>query len=122
VSDPAKLSTDYPDIAIHGTEQTAPAAAAILADSLAVPVAGNWRFITQVASTDTARNMIQVAHRNAANNADVELADMESGSGSQQDVAAFFVMAAGERVVVRNKNAGTAALFYQANLYGWKIP
>lgn len=117
----------------HGTEQTAPAAGTVLADSAALPsntalLAGQTVLvIADVSTTDTAANLIQIAHRNAANSADLELADGATGvaAGAQNEtmiVALFTIQAVGERFVVRNKNAGTAALFYQANVYVFPFP
>jgi len=122
---PTQILTGPPGVIVHGTENTAPAAATVLADSLAL-TPGTYLVYAGVASTDTAANIIQVAHRNAANNADVELADSQSGvlaGGPQGELGLlgwFVISNSGERVVVRNKNAGTAALFYQADLYLWR--
>jgi hypothetical protein len=113
---------DYPDVAVHGAENTAPAAATVLADSLAVPVAGHWRFRVVTASDDTIINRFQIAHRNAANTADVELAEAQGGASGTNVVDALFNMAAGERVVVRNAIVGTAAKVYHVDLYGWALP
>lgn len=116
---------------VHGAEQTAPAAATVLADTGALPAtipAGSLVLImASVATSDTAANIIQLAHRNAANSADLELEDGASGvlAGGQQEalIAGIFVIqVVGERFVVRNKIAGTAALFYQANLYVFVFP
>lgn len=117
----ALLGFDYPDVAIHGTEQTAPAAGALLCDSGALAVAGKYRFRATVATTDTIQNLIQVAHRNAANSADLELADIQAGPSSQAEIDALFTMAVNERVVVRNLIVGTAAKVYQANIYAWLL-
>jgi hypothetical protein len=113
-------SAVLPNIIAHGAEQTAPAGGTVLADSGAVANPGTYRVLVSFATTDTAANIIQIVRRNAANAADVELADGASGvlaGGSNAEWAeAFFVLALNERVVVRNKNAGTTALFYQANI------
>lgn len=122
MADIRNLGFDYPDIVVHGTEQTAPAAATVLADSLAVPVAGHWRFRVCVATTDTIANIAQIAHRNAANSADVELADMQAGPNPQQEIDAMFNMVANERVVVRNLVVVTAAKVIKVDLYGWLLP
>ena len=121
MGDTTKLGFDSPDISVHSTEQTAPAAGTVLCDSGAVVKAGNYRFRCVVATTDTIQNLIQGAHRNAANRADLELADLQAGPNSQAEVDALFVLAANERVVVRNLIVGTAAKVYQANLYGWLL-
>lgn len=122
MGDITKLGFDYPDIAVHGAETVAPAGATVLADSGAIVGAGHWRFRVTIGTDDAAQNLIQVAHRNAANSADVEVADMQGGPNSQSEIDALFTMAANERVVVRNKSAGTAAKTWQANLYGWLLP
>jgi hypothetical protein len=117
----------------HGAEQTAPAAGTVCADSLALPAvqglqAGNLVLvIADMSTTDTAANLAQLAHRNAANSADLELADGQTGvlAGGQGEACIFGIFAlqnTGERFVVRNKNAGTAALFYQANVYVFPFP
>jgi hypothetical protein len=115
----------------HGAEQTAPAGGTVLADSGALGAgltAGQLVLVVaDVAVTDTAANIIQIAHRNAANSADLELSDAGTGvaAGAQNEsmaVAIFSLQAVGERFVVRNKNAGTAALFYQANIYVFAFP
>lgn len=122
---PTQLLSGPPAVIVHGTESTAPAAATVLADSGQL-TPGTYLAFAGVASTDTAANIIQIAHRNAANNADVELSDSQSGvlAGGQQGelglLGWFTTTNANERIVVRNKNAGTAALFYQADLYLWR--
>ncbi len=121
MGDSSKLGFDYPDFAVHGAETVAPAAAAVLADSGAITKAGNYRWRVTFGTDDAAQNILQVAHRNAANNADVEVADMTIGANSQTKVDALFAMLASERVVVRNKGVGTAAKTMQVNLYGWLL-
>jgi hypothetical protein len=105
---------------VVGAEATAPSAGATLADTGAL-AAGTYRFVVSWATTDTAANLIQIAHRNAANGADVEVSDFASGvlaGGCPGGWAeAIMTLAANERVRVRNKNAGTSALFYQATIY-----
>jgi hypothetical protein len=113
---------DYPDVAVHGAENTAPAAATVLADSLVVPVAGHWRFRVVCVSDDTIINRFQIAHRNAANTADIELAETQVSGSATPPIDALFNMAAGERVVVRNAIVGTAAKVYKVDLYGWALP
>ncbi|SRR5229473_4029900 len=121
MSDRTLLGFDYPDIVVHGAESTAPAAATVLTDSLAVPVAGKWLFIVDVASNDTIQNYIQIAHRNGANNADVEVQDVQVAAYATGISYAYFNMAASERVVLRNAIVGTAAKVYQANLRGYLL-
>lgn len=121
MGDTSKLGFDYPDVVVHSTEQVAPAGATVLADSGAVPTAGKWRFRVTCATDDSAQNILQVAHRNAANGADVELADMQIGPNSQSEIDALFTMAASERVVVRPKAAITAAKTIQVNIHGWLL-
>lgn len=122
---PTQLLSGPPAVIVHGVENTAPAAATVLADSLGL-TPGTYLIYAGIASTDTAANILQLAHRNAANSADVELSDSQSGvlAGGQQGelglLAWFTIANSGERVVVRNKNAGTSALFYQADLYAWR--
>jgi hypothetical protein len=122
-----------PAATAHGAENTAPAAGAVLADSGALantPFLQPNNFVlvlASVATTDAAANLIQLVHRNAANNADLELEDGQSGvaagePGESLISGIFLLQALGERFVVRNKNAGTAALFYQANVYVFPLP
>jgi hypothetical protein len=121
-----------PVVAVHGAEATAPVAGQVLVDSLALPNVqglqpGNLVLVIgSVASTDTAANLAQLAHRNAANAADLELDDAGVGPAGQAGeacmVGIFALQAAGERFVIRPKNAGTAALFYQASLYVFAFP
>lgn len=130
-----ELRTNLTPAAVaHGSEQTAPAAGTVLADSGALPntpflQAGQFVLVVaSVAVTDTAANIVQLAHRNAANSADVELEDSQVGiaagsQGGETLISGIFLLGAvGERFVVRNKNAGTAALFYQANVYVFPLP
>jgi hypothetical protein len=126
--DPAIFLNRAPDVIVHGSEQTAPAAGTVLVDSGQLTSTGIWMFLASAATTDTAANLLQMAHRNAANNADLELSDSEEGvlsggpsSGTNSALAWFNIQNVNERVVVRNKNAGTAALFYQADIYGWIV-
>jgi hypothetical protein len=106
---------------VHGAEQTAPAAATVLVDSGQLNP-GWYRALVSFCTTDTIANILQIAHRNAANNADLELADAACGVLAGQVLgggwaeAIFNVTAVNERIVVRNKIVGTAALFYQANI------
>lgn len=121
-----------PSVLVHGAELTAPAAGATLADTLALPnnpffqVGSLVMAVVSFATTDTAANLIQIAHRNAGNTADIELDDAGSGPAGQAGeglaVAIFSLTAVGERIQVRNKNAGTAALFYQASVYIFAFP
>ncbi len=109
-----------PDIIVHGAENTAPIAATVLADSgaLAAPaklmVLVNWGADDNVATPE-------IAHRNAANNADIEVDYVGVPAGASSYVS-WFSLAASERIVVRNKVAGTAAKVYQAALFAWIMP
>jgi hypothetical protein len=112
----------FPNIVIHGAESTAPAAAAVLADTLAISqgISNGCMVGVNIASDDGVANF-EVAHRNAANNADVDVAyiDAQSTPGGW---AGYFAVKPGERIVVRvGATAGTSAKVYQASLYVWKI-
>lgn len=122
MSDIAKIGADFPDVLVSGAETVAPAAGAVLVDTLAVPLAGNWRWRVNFGTDDAAQNIAQIAHRNAANGADVEVCDFTIGPNAFPYVECTFTMAASERVVVRNKNVGTAAKTMQASIRGWKLP
>jgi hypothetical protein len=119
-----------PVAVVHGAEQTAPGAGSVLVDSGTVSSAGLYLALVNVATTDTAANLIQIAHRNAADNTDVEVSYGQTsggsgmgsiGAGQDATLAALFNLASGEKVVVRNRNAGTATLFYQADIYLYQV-
>jgi hypothetical protein len=109
-----------PTVNVHGAEATAPAAGTVLVDSGQLTI-GCYRALVSFASTDTIANLLQIVRRNAANNADLELADISCGpagvvlAGGWAE-AIFTVVNPNERIVVRNKIVGTAALFYQASI------
>jgi hypothetical protein len=122
MADIRNFGADYPDVAVSGSETVAPAAGTVLVDSAAVPAAGHYRWRVTAGTDDTAQNILQIAHRNAANNADVELADFTIPYMGSPYIEVTFNMAASERVVVRNKNVGTAAKTMQASIRGWLQP
>lgn len=122
MADITKLGFDFPDLVVYGAETTAPAAAAVLADTGAIAVAGHYRVRVKAATNDTAQNILQIAHRNAANAADVNLQDLSSGPNTWCEGEALFNLAANERVVVRPLAAGTAAKVYQVVIYAWLLP
>jgi hypothetical protein len=63
----------------------------------------------------------EFARRNAANSADVEVDYVGVPAGASSFVS-WFNLLVGERIVVRNKVAGTAAKVYQASLFMWFVP
>ena len=122
MSDFSKLGNDFPDIVIHGAEAAAPAAGTVLADTTPVPRGGNWRFKCWIGTDESTKvNLMEVAHRNATNNADIEVVCANCGSDGTFPLDVFFNMGTNERVVVRNKAAGGAAQNYQANIHGWLL-
>jgi hypothetical protein len=114
---PAKVS---PDIVVHGAEQTAPVAATVLADTGALAAAGKLLVVVNWGADDNVATP-EIAHRNAANSADVEV-DYPGVPAGTSSYVSWFTLASGERVVVRNKVAGTAAKVYQAAIYAWFLP
>jgi len=109
-----------PDIMVHGAEQTAPAAATVMADSGALVAAGKVMVLVSWGADDNVATP-EIAHRNAANSADIEV-DYPGVPGGTSSYVSWFSLAVGERIVVRNKVAGTAAKVYQAGLFLWFVP
>jgi len=109
-----------PDILVHGAESTAPPAATVLADSGAIPAAGKVMCLVSWGADDSVATP-EFARRNAANSADVEVDYVGVPAGASSFVS-WFTLAVGERIVVRNKVAGTAAKVYQASLFMWFVP
>jgi hypothetical protein len=109
-----------PDIIVHGAEFTAPAAATVMADT--GPLAAPAKLLVAVTwGADDAVATPEIAHRNAANAADVEV-DYGGVPVPPLAFVSWFTLAAGERVVVRNKIVGTAAKVYQAAIFAWILP
>lgn len=110
-----------PNKIVYGTESVAPAAGTVLADTGQL-TAGNWFIFVQCASDDTVQNWVQVVHRNAANNADIELCDLGISAGPvPQGRSAYFTLVLNERVVVRNSKVGSAGKTYQASIFAWLL-
>jgi hypothetical protein len=109
-----------PDILVHGAESTAPPAATVLADSGAIAAAGKVMCLVSWGADDSVATP-EFARRNAANSADVEVDYVGVPAGASSFVS-WFTLAVGERIVVRNKVAGTAAKVYQASLFMWFVP
>jgi hypothetical protein len=109
-----------PDILVHGAESTAPPAATVLADSGAIPAPGKVMCLVSWGADDSVATP-EFARRNAANSADVEVDYVGVPAGASSFVS-WFTLAVGERIVVRNKVAGTAAKVYQASLFMWFVP
>jgi hypothetical protein len=109
----------FPNLLVHGVELLSPVAATVLCDSGPIPFAGQWMFIVGVATDDSAQDYAHIAHRNVANNADLEMASVEFGATSQEPRRCWFTMAASERIVVRNKGAVSPNKTIHVDIYGW---
>jgi hypothetical protein len=109
-----------PDIIVHGAESTAPPAATVLADSGPIVLAAKVLVLVNWGADDNVATP-EIAHRNAANSADLEV-DYPGVPAGASSFVSWFVVAAGERIVVRNKVVGTAAKVYQAALFLWILP
>jgi hypothetical protein len=109
-----------PDIIVHGAEATAPVAAQVLADSGPVTLACKVMAVVTWGADDAVATP-EIAHRNAANAADIEV-DYGGVPTPPLAYVGWFVLAAGERIVVRAKVAGTAAKVYQAAIFIWLLP
>lgn len=114
---PGKVS---PDIVVHGAEFTAPVAATVMADTGPLALGGKLMLVLNWGADDNVATP-EIAHRNAANAADLEV-DYPGVPAGASSFVSWFTLAAGERVVVRAKVAGTAAKVYQAALFGWILP
>jgi hypothetical protein len=110
-----------PDFIVHGAEATAPAAAAVLADTGVIAVATSLLVLVNF-SGDDAVATLEIARRNAANGADVQVDYFGVAGSLPNSYATWFSVAAGERIVARAKTAGTAAMVYQASLFAWILP
>lgn len=110
-----------PDIIVHGAETTAPAGATVLADSGPIATAAKVMVAVNWGCDDTVATL-EIAHRNAANSADVEVDYNGVSAAGPYSAVTWFSVAAGERIVARNKVAGTAAKVYQAALFLWILP
>jgi hypothetical protein len=109
-----------PDLIVHGAEAVEPAANTVLADSGAIAAVGKVMCLVSWGADDNVATP-EIARRNAANSADLEVDYIGPPSGASSFVS-WFNLARGERVVVRNKVAGTAAMVYQASLFIWFVP
>ena len=109
-----------PDIIVHGAESTAPPAATVLADSGAITLPAKVLALLNWGSDDNVATP-EIAHRNAANSADIEV-DYPGVPAGASSFVSWFSLATGERIVVRNRIAGTAAKVYQAALFLWILP
>jgi hypothetical protein len=109
-----------PDLIVHGAESTAPAAATVLADSGALTAAAKVMVLVSWGSDDNVATP-EIVRRNAANAADVDVDYVGVPAGASSFVS-WFNLLSGERIVVRNKVAGTAAKVYQASLFLWFVP
>jgi hypothetical protein len=109
-----------PDVIVHGAESIAPAAGTVLADSAAIAGAGKVMCLVSWGADDNVATP-EIARRNAANSADVEVDYIGVPAGASSFVS-WFSLARGERVVIRNKVAGTALMVYQASLFIWFVP
>jgi len=109
-----------PDLIVHGAENTAPPAATVLADTGPLAAAAKLLIVCNWGADDNVATP-EIAHRNAANSADVEV-DYPGVPAGASSFVSWFTLAVGERVVCRNKVAGTAAKVYQAALFAWILP
>jgi hypothetical protein len=109
-----------PDLIVHGAESTAPAAATVLADSGAIATTAKVMALVSWGADDNVATP-EIVRRNAANGADVDVAYVGVPEGASSFVTWFNVLR-GERIVVRNKVAGTTAKVYQASLFLWFVP
>lgn len=107
-----------PDASNFGAESTAPAAGTVLADTGVLLAVGSY-YIEASLGTDDVTNMVEIALRNAANNADVAVAATDVPG---TPVAFWFTTtAANQRIVIRNRNAGVAGKHYRATIQAWFI-
>lgn len=98
--------------------QVAPAAATVLADTGAQPAgAAAWFFFMSVANSNQAADLgnFEIARRNAANNADVWVAQIAAECGVN---LLRITLVLNERIVIRNHAAGGAGSAYQASIWG----
>lgn len=109
-----------PDVIVHGAESTAPAADTVLADSGAIPTTAKVMVLVSWGADDNVATP-EIVRRNAGNTADVEKDYVGVPTGASSFVSWFNVVR-GERIVVRNLVAGTAAMVYQASLFLWFVP
>jgi bifunctional N-acetylglucosamine-1-phosphate-uridyltransferase/glucosamine-1-phosphate-acetyltransferase GlmU-like protein len=108
-----------PVVTVAGLEVVGPAAGTVLVDSGAVP-AGLYQVVATWANDDFGiTNIVQIAHRNAANAADLELLDQPGGVannvGSAQ-VAGLMQLALNERVVMRNLRGAAGGRNWQCRI------
>ncbi len=106
---------------VHGAEAVAPAAAAVLADSgpIGGPVnsANQIRLRVVIAGQDSLVDY-EVAHRDVANENDLEVAMIPAALMPGDWSGLFHSPNQGERFVVRARSAGTSDKTYQVSLYG----
>ncbi|MGC2411105.1 MAG: hypothetical protein WA459_00180 [Stellaceae bacterium] len=138
-TDLAELPCNYPVVAfshsganalggagaavVNGSPQTAPAATVVMADTGQLAPGCYVIAVTAVNQTDTAANAVQLAHRNAANNADLSttaglpVAVIATG-GTAQSNGLYQVQIAtqNERVVARLLAAATSAKIWQVDM------
>lgn len=103
---------------VVGGKTTAPVANTVLADTGAL-AAGDYEIRAQVTNEEVSMGFrCEIAHRNAANNADIRVLSFfcpyGSQVGAQQLQLPRYTLAASERIVIRNTIDGSAAKIWFA--------
>jgi hypothetical protein len=111
-----------PDITNIGAVVGAPASGTVLADTGQL-IAGRWLFKCICGNNDSGPMQIDIKHRNAANNADIEFIRVGGNysAGANKEIDAYFTLAANERVQIATHDAATGGTNWQATIFGFYL-